>query len=104
MLYGLIQMPDAVATIQVRMIAGTWGCPTPTARVFYEAGQIYDVPEDLAQCFFSTHAADPAEAHMQDGDAAVATLGAATEAAAPSESTRKARGPRRAKFDAGKGA
>ena len=63
--YGLPAEPDMRPTIRVRMVADAWGCPDPRTRVQYLAGQEYDLPEDLAECFFSTHSADPAEAHEQ---------------------------------------
>jgi hypothetical protein len=50
-------------TIRVIMLKTTLGAPDSISTVEYEAGKQYDVPEDLAECFFSTGAADPAEAH-----------------------------------------
>jgi hypothetical protein len=50
-------------TIRILMLETKKGAPDGITTVDYEAGKIYDVPEDLAACFFSTHSADPAEAH-----------------------------------------
>lgn len=52
-------------TVKVRMNATAQGAPDSTTVRTYEAGREYEVPEDLAECFFSTGAADPAEAHTE---------------------------------------
>jgi hypothetical protein len=52
-------------TIKVLMLRDAVGAPDGITRTEYSAGQEYDLPEDLAGCFFSTGHADPAEAHTQ---------------------------------------
>ncbi len=51
------------ATIKVRMNRTAKGAPDSTTERTYLEGKEYDIPEDLAECFFSTGDADPAEAH-----------------------------------------
>jgi hypothetical protein len=57
------KLPEPKPTISIIMLKTTKGSPDGVSTVTYEAGQRYDVPEDLAECFFSTHSADPTEAH-----------------------------------------
>lgn len=64
MRYSLAQRP-AKPTIRVLMQRDAVGAPDGITRTEYKAGQEYDLPEDLAGCFFSTGEADPAEAHAQ---------------------------------------
>lgn len=51
------------AKITVRMNRTTKGAPDSITVKEYLEGHEYDVPEDLAECFFSDGSADPAEAH-----------------------------------------
>lgn len=50
-------------TIRVIMLQTKLGAPDGITTVEYEAGKQYDIPEDLAETFFSTHSADPADAY-----------------------------------------
>lgn len=52
-------------TIKVLMLKDAVGAPDGITRTEYRAGETYDLPEDLAGCFFSTGEADPAEAYEQ---------------------------------------
>ena len=67
-------------TIRVLMLADAVGAPDGVTRTEYQAGQCYDLPEDLAGCFFASGQADPAEAHEQHEERAEA---AQERAAAP---------------------
>lgn len=82
-LYGLPDAPDERAIIRVVMLKDEWGCPDPRTRQLYVAGQQYDLPEDLAGCFFSTASADPAEAHAQPAEAPNSPVEGSPETAAP---------------------
>lgn len=63
--YGLPEAKPQRPTIRVLMLRDERGCPDGFTPTTYKAGQIYELPEDLAGCFFSCGAADPAEAHGQ---------------------------------------
>lgn len=86
------------ATIKVRMNRTAMGAPDSVTVKEYKAGQEYDVPEDLAECFFSDGAADPAEAHEpapSPGHGSGAQIDAATgegSGPAPTAPTRKRKG------------
>ncbi len=49
--------------IKVLMLRTAKGAPDSTTVKEYLEGQVYEIPEDLADCFFSDGSADPAEAH-----------------------------------------
>lgn len=51
------------ATVKVTMLKDAKGAPDSVTTREYKAGETYDVPEDLAACFFDAGLADPAEAH-----------------------------------------
>lgn len=102
-LVGGMRPPSEQQTVRVLMLRDAWGAPDGITRTFYAAGEEYDLPADLAGCFFSTSDADPAEAHMQAGDAAQEPLGAPEAAGGAHEGAEKARGARRAKFGAAAG-
>lgn len=102
-LVGGMRPPSEQQTVRVLMLRDAWGAPDGITRTFYAAGEEYDLPADLAGCFFSTSDADPAEAHIQAGDAAQEASGAPVEAEAPSGATKTRRGARGAKFGASTG-
>ena len=102
-LVGGMRPPSEQQTVRVLMLRDAWGAPDGITRTFYAAGEEYDLPADLAGCFFSTSDADPAEAHMQAGDAAQEPLGAPQAADGASDGAKKARGARRAKIGAAAG-
>lgn len=90
MLYGIPEVKPPVVTIQVRMVKTTkatldGGCTT----IEYQEGQEYDLPEWLAQAFFSGGEGDPAEAHAVESEP-VADTGE------PNPATRKVKQRRRA--------
>lgn len=70
-------------TIRVLMLKDAVGAPDGITRTEYQAGQEYDLPEDLAGCFFSTHSADPAEAHQQPETPQIATQDGRSEPEEP---------------------
>lgn len=72
MRYSLAQRPP-IPTVRIVMLKTTKGAPDGITTVEYVEGQEYDVPEDLAGAFFSTHSADPAEAHEAVAEAAEQT-------------------------------
>lgn len=104
MYYGLKPAEPEVTTIRVRMVKTTRatldGGRTATD---YQAGQDYDLPEWLAEAFFQGGEADPAEAHIQAGDAAQEASGAPVAADAPTDGAKTRRGARGAKFGASTG-
>lgn len=102
-LVGGMRPPSEQQTVRVLMLRDAWGAPDGITRTFYAGGQEYDLPTDLAECFFSTSDADPAEAHMQVMDAAQEPLGAPQEAEGTPEGAKKARVARRAKIRASTG-
>ena len=102
--YGLAEELPHEATIRVVMQRTTKAIPHPRiGERVYEAGQEYDLPEWLAEAFFRGGEADPAEAHIQAGDAAQEASGAPVEAEAPSGGAKTRRGARGAKFGASTG-
>jgi len=102
--YGLRAELPQEATIRVLMQRTTRAIPHPMiGERVYEAGQEYDLPEWLAEAFFRGGEADPAEAHMQVGDAAQEPLGAPQAAEGTPEGAKKACGVRRAKNGAAAG-
>lgn len=102
-LVGGMRPPVEQQTVRVVMLRDAWGAPDGITRTFYAAGEEYDLPADLAGCFFSTSDADPAEAHMQAENAAQDASGAPGEADGAPDGTKKARGARRAKIGAAAG-
>lgn len=60
--------------IKVRMLRTTLGAPDSVTVREYKEGQEYSIPEDLAECFFSTGDADPAEAHENNGTGSLPML------------------------------
>jgi len=102
-LVGGMRPPSEQQTVRVLMLRDAWGAPDGITRTFYAAGEEYDLPADLAGCFFSTSDADPAEAHTQLVDAAQEPLGAPQAAEGTPEGAKKACGVRRAKNGAAAG-
>lgn len=81
-------------TIRVLMLKDAMGAPDGVTLKRYEAGKEYDLPEDLAGCFFSTGEADPAEAHMQPNVAEGAAEGAPQYHPSAESGEMRARRPR----------
>ncbi len=89
-------------TVKVIMLHDAKGAPDSVTSRVYKQGETYDVPEDLAECFFSAGHADPAEAHdpapdtgaggegEPDGEAPAADT--KTKASTTPRAPRKARG------------
>lgn len=90
-------------TVRVLMLKDAVGAPDGITKTHYAAGQEYDLPTDLADCFFSTGDADPAEAHMQAANAAQDAPGAPQAAAGASGRGKTRRGAPGAKFGASAG-
>lgn len=70
-------------TIRVIMLRTAMGAPDSTTVVEYQAGRQYDLPQSLADCFFSTGDADPAEAHEAPAAVTVPAKPAARTPAKP---------------------
>lgn len=102
-LVGGLRPPVEQQTVRVVMLRDAWGAPDGITRTLYEGGREYDLPADLAECFFSTGEADPAEAHMQSADAAQEPLAASVEPDGASGGGKTRRGARRAKNGAAAG-
>lgn len=99
-LVGGRQVPVERPTVRVLMQRDAVGAPDGITKTHYAAGQEYDLPPDLAECFFSTGHADPAEAHTQPAEASQDGPGAAAEADGAPDGTKKLRAARRAKIGA----
>jgi hypothetical protein len=69
MKYGLPEEQQQMPTMRVIMLADAVGYPDGFTKHSYAKGKEYDLPEDLAKCFFSAGQADPAEAHEQAEEA-----------------------------------
>lgn len=85
------------AKIKVRMNRTAKGAPDSITVKEYLEGEEYDVPEDLAECFFSDGSADPAEAHADGGK----TEPAGGENSAGVEDSQPAKKPAKSRKKAG---
>lgn len=102
--YGLPPPAIEITTIRVLMQKTTKAIPHPAlGERVYEQGREYDLPDWLAEAFFRGGEADPAEAHMQDGEAAQEPLGAARAADGATDGAKTRRAARRAKNGASTG-
>lgn len=102
-LVGGRPVPVERPTVRVLMLKDAVGAPDGITKTHYVAGQEYDLPLDLADCFFSTGEADPAEAHMQAKEAAQDAPGAPQAAGGASGRAKTRRGAPGAKFGASAG-